>query len=80
MIKNFLMFIIIVQIVINYYIKHGETHNLKENHKIFISKNFDSSCTEHNGILLLVIVKIIIKIIVLDVIILLKIIKKLMKN
>ena len=32
-----------------YCIKHGETHNLKENHKIFISKNFDSSCTEHNG-------------------------------
>ena len=28
---------------------HGETHNLKEGHKIFISKNIDSICTEHNG-------------------------------
>ena len=32
-----------------YCYKHGETHNLKENHKIFFSKNFDSWCTEHNG-------------------------------
>ena len=32
-----------------YCIKHGETHNLKENHKIFFTKNFDSCCTEHNG-------------------------------
>ena len=30
-----------------YCIKHGETHNLKEKHKIFFRKNFDSSCTEH---------------------------------
>ena len=33
-----------------YCIKHGETHNLKENHKIFLSKNFDSVCTQHNRI------------------------------
>ena len=32
-----------------YCFKHGETHNLKENYKIFPSKNFDSCCTEHNG-------------------------------
>ena len=28
---------------------HGEAHNLKENHKLFLSKNFDSCCIEHNG-------------------------------
>ena len=32
-----------------YCYKHGETHNLKENHKIFFSKKFDSWCTEHDG-------------------------------
>ena len=32
-----------------YCFKHGETHNLKEGHKIFLSKNIDSICTEHNG-------------------------------
>ena len=32
-----------------YCLKHGETHNLKEGHKIFFSKILDSSCTEHNG-------------------------------
>ena len=31
-----------------YCIKHEKTHNLKENHKKFISKNFDSNCTVHN--------------------------------
>ena len=30
-------------------LKHGETHNLKEGHKIFLNKNFDSICIEHNG-------------------------------
>ena len=63
-----------------YCYKHGETHNLKENHKIFFSKNFDSWFQNIMEILLLVIVKIIIKIIVLDVIILMKIIKKLKMN
>ena len=29
--------------------KHGELHKLKENHKIFFNKKFDSSCSEHNG-------------------------------
>ena len=60
--------------------KHGETHKLKEGHKIFFTKNFDSCCIDIMEILLLDIVKIIIKIIVLDVIILMKIIKILMKN
>ena len=32
-----------------YCFKHGETHNLKENHKIFSSKIFDNCCTEHYG-------------------------------
>ena len=32
-----------------YCFNHGEKHNLKEGHKIFLSKNFDSICTEHNG-------------------------------
>ena len=31
-----------------YCFNHGETHKLKEGHKIFLSKNFDSSCTGHN--------------------------------
>ena len=30
-------------------LKHGETHNLKDNHKIFLNKNLDSICTEHDG-------------------------------
>ena len=29
--------------------KHGKTHNLKENHKIFFSKTFDNNCFEHNN-------------------------------
>ena len=29
--------------------KHGETHKLKDEHKIFIIKNFDNNCFEHNG-------------------------------
>ena len=29
--------------------KHGELHKLKENHKIFFNKKFDSICIEHNG-------------------------------
>ena len=32
-----------------YCIKHGETHNLKENHKLYSIKNFDRCCTEHDG-------------------------------
>ena len=32
-----------------YCFKHGEIHKLKEKHKIFFIKNFDSSCAEHNG-------------------------------
>ena len=30
-------------------LKHGETHSLKEGHKIFINKKLDSICTEHEG-------------------------------
>ena len=32
-----------------YCMKHGETHKLKDEHKIFIIKNFDNNCFEHNG-------------------------------
>ena len=32
-----------------YCFKHGETDNLKEGHKIFFTKNFNSCCIEHNG-------------------------------
>ena len=33
-----------------YCLSHGELHNLIQDHNIFFIKNFDSSCTEHNGI------------------------------
>ena len=29
--------------------KHGENHNLKEGHKIFLNKKIDSFCAEHDG-------------------------------
>ena len=29
--------------------KHGETHKLKDEHKIFYIRNFDNICFEHNG-------------------------------
>ena len=29
--------------------KHGDSHNLKDKHNIFLIKNFDSFCIEHNG-------------------------------
>ena len=30
-------------------LKHGKIHNLKEDHKIFLNKKFDSICTKHDG-------------------------------
>ena len=29
--------------------KHGEIHNLKEKHEVFLNKNLNSICFEHNG-------------------------------
>ena len=29
--------------------KHGEIHNLKEKHEVFVNKNLNSICFEHNG-------------------------------
>ena len=48
--KNFNIFYYCSNCYNFYCSKHGETHKLKENHKIFLSKNFDSVCTEHNRI------------------------------
>ena len=30
-------------------LKHGEIHNLKEKHEVFLNKNLNSICFEHNG-------------------------------
>ena len=47
-----------------YCLDHGKTHSINKGHNIFLNKNFENNCFEHNGINVVDIVQFIIKIIV----------------
>ena len=47
--KNLMKCYIIVQLAINFFMKHGKKHNFIDDHKILFNSNFDNICFEHNG-------------------------------